>query len=53
LRDAGVRDVALRISNLDDASRQSLLRIVQEITQMYSSASNGGSTAVEPEQSQE
>jgi ESX-1-secreted protein regulator len=53
LRDAGVRNAALRISNLDDANRQSILRIVQEITQMYSSASNGGPTAVEPEQSQE
>jgi transcriptional regulator with XRE-family HTH domain len=53
LRDAGVRDAALRISNLDDANRQSILRIVQEITQMYSSASDGGPTAVEPEQQQE
>lgn len=53
LRDAGVRDVALRISNLDDANRQSILRIVQEITQMYSSASDGEPTAVEPEQPQE
>ena len=50
LRDVGVRNAALRISSLDDASRQSLLRIVQEITQMYSSASDGGPTAVEPEQ---
>lgn len=49
LRDAGVRDVALRISTLDDASRQSILRIVQEVTQMYSSssASAGGSAPVE------
>jgi transcriptional regulator with XRE-family HTH domain len=53
LRDAGVRDAALRISNLDDANRQSILRIVQEITQMYSSASDGGPTAVEPEHPQE
>jgi transcriptional regulator with XRE-family HTH domain len=53
LRDVGVRNAALRISSLDDASRQSLVRIVQEIAQMYSSASEGGSTPVEPEQRQE
>jgi transcriptional regulator with XRE-family HTH domain len=53
LRDAGVRDAALRISNLDDANRQSILRIVQEITQMYSSPSDGRRTTVEPEQPQE
>jgi transcriptional regulator with XRE-family HTH domain len=50
LRDAGVRDMALRISTLDDANRESILRIVQEITQMYSSASDGAPTVVEPEQ---
>jgi len=49
LRDAGVRDVVLRLSSLDDANRRSLVRIIQEITQLYSSASDGGPTAVEPE----
>lgn len=50
LRDAGVRNAALRISTLDDAGRQSILRIVQEVTQMYSSASDRGAAAVGPEQ---
>lgn len=50
LRDAGVRNAALRISTLDDASRQSILRIVQEVTQMYSSASDRGTATVGPEQ---
>ncbi|MGH3844706.1 MAG: hypothetical protein ACRDS0_25180 [Pseudonocardiaceae bacterium] len=51
LRDAGVRDVALRISTLDNASRQSIVRIVQEVTQMYSSSSASADepTAVGPE----
>ncbi|MGA9312941.1 MAG: helix-turn-helix domain-containing protein [Pseudonocardiaceae bacterium] len=53
LRDAGIRDAALRISNLDDANRQSILRIVQEITQMYSPASDDRPTAVEPEHPQQ
>lgn len=34
MRDADVRDVALRIMNLDDQTRKSMVRIIQEITQM-------------------
>jgi transcriptional regulator with XRE-family HTH domain len=36
LRDAGVRDVALRMMSMDDTSRQSIVRIIQEVTQVYS-----------------
>ncbi len=53
LRDAGIRDAALRISNLDDANRHSILRIVREITQMYSPASDTTPAADEPEHPQE
>jgi transcriptional regulator with XRE-family HTH domain len=39
LRDAGVRDAALRIMSLDGASRQSVVRIIQEITSMHAASS--------------
>jgi transcriptional regulator with XRE-family HTH domain len=39
LRDAGVRDAALRIMSLDGSSRQSVVRIIQEITQMHAASS--------------
>lgn len=35
LRDADVRDIAMRASRLDDAARRSLARIVDEISRMH------------------
>lgn len=40
LRDAEVRDVALRMMGMDDTSRQSILRIVQEVMQVYAARSD-------------
>ncbi|MCZ1012558.1 XRE family transcriptional regulator [Streptomyces lydicus] len=42
MRDADVRDVALRIINLDDQTRKSMVRIVQEITQMRQPTADPG-----------
>lgn len=40
LRDAGVRDVALRMMRMDNTSRQSIVRIVQEVMQVYDTRSD-------------
>jgi transcriptional regulator with XRE-family HTH domain len=40
LRDTGVRDVALRMMTMDDTSRKSIVRIVQEVMQVYSARSD-------------
>jgi transcriptional regulator with XRE-family HTH domain len=50
LRDAGVRDAALRIMSLDGTSRQSVVRIIQEITSMHAASSARDSEPADPEQ---
>lgn len=48
LRDAGVRDAALRIMSLDGDSRRSVVRIIQEITQMHAASSTRDGEPSEP-----
>jgi transcriptional regulator with XRE-family HTH domain len=50
LRDAGVRDAALRIMSLDGSSRQSVVRIIQEITSMHAASSARDGEPADPEQ---
>ncbi|MBM9506710.1 helix-turn-helix domain-containing protein [Actinacidiphila acididurans] len=50
LRDSEVRDVALRMMRMDDTSRQSVARIVQEVMQVYTARSG---EPTDPEQRQQ